>query len=59
MYIIGLILYTTRFPENYWNGKFDLIGSSHQIFHIFVLLGGGISLIGSIKSMDRANNIMC
>lgn len=59
MYIIGLILYTTRFPENYWNGKFDLIGSSHQIFHIFVLLGGGISLIGSIKSMNRANNIVC
>ena len=59
MYIIGLVLYTTRFPEKCRHGKFDLIGSSHQLFHICVLLGGTLSLIGIIKAMRGDNNITC
>ncbi|RMZ93586.1 membrane progestin receptor gamma [Brachionus plicatilis] len=27
-------LYTTHVPERFWPGKFDIIGQSHQIFHI-------------------------
>ena len=35
-YIFGAILYILRFPEKKFRGKFDYIGSSHQLFHIFV-----------------------
>lgn len=38
-YIFGALLYAARFPEKQWPGKFNLIGSSHNIFHCFVLLG--------------------
>jgi hypothetical protein len=28
-----------RIPESLFPGTFDIVGSSHQIFHCFVLLG--------------------
>ncbi|KAF7303829.1 hypothetical protein MIND_00612700 [Mycena indigotica] len=37
-YVIGALLYSERFPESRWPGRFDLIGSSHQVFHICSLL---------------------
>ncbi|KAJ7054143.1 hemolysin-III related-domain-containing protein [Mycena amicta] len=37
-YVGGALLYSERFPECRWPGRFDLIGSSHQIFHICSLL---------------------
>eukprot|EP01066_Platyproteum_vivax_P021277 Platyproteum_vivax@DN9324_c0_g1_i1.p1 len=38
-YITGGMLYACRFPEKYFPGTFDIWGSSHQIFHLFVLMG--------------------
>jgi adiponectin receptor len=37
-YIMGAIFYMTKFPERLYPGKFDLLGNSHQIFHIFVIM---------------------
>ncbi len=59
MYIIGISFYITRFPERYKEGFFDIFGSSHQLFHIFVLLGGVFSLIGVLKALNGDNNISC
>ncbi|WFD33965.1 hypothetical protein MCUN1_000793 [Malassezia cuniculi] len=39
LYIFGAVLYATRTPERFAPGKFNYIGSSHQIFHCFVLAG--------------------
>ena len=57
--IIGILFYISRYPEKRFPGKCDLFGSSHQIFHIFVLLGGFLTLIGSVVSMTKENNIKC
>ena len=38
-YIFGAILYGTRTPERFFVGKLNFIGSSHQIFHVCVILG--------------------
>ncbi|KAL2929775.1 Heptahelical transmembrane protein 1 [Bienertia sinuspersici] len=38
-YLIGTGFYVSRVPERWKPGFFDLAGHSHQIFHIFVLLG--------------------
>jgi adiponectin receptor len=59
MYILGIILYITRYPEKCSKGTFDIFGSSHQLFHIFVLLGGALSLVGVIKAIIGDNNITC
>ncbi|KAJ7682633.1 hemolysin-III related-domain-containing protein [Mycena polygramma] len=37
-YVGGAILYSERWPECMWPGRFDLVGSSHQIFHVCSLL---------------------
>ncbi|KAL6535255.1 hypothetical protein OROMI_026629 [Orobanche minor] len=38
-YIIGAVFYVTRVPERWRPGRFDLVGQSHQIFHVFVMIG--------------------
>ncbi|PWN52951.1 HlyIII-domain-containing protein [Violaceomyces palustris] len=37
LYVIGAVLYMSRVPERLSPGRFDMIGSSHQIFHMFIL----------------------
>lgn len=38
-YLIGAMFYATRVPEKWKPGWFDLVGHSHQIFHVFVVMG--------------------
>jgi len=38
-YVTGAVIYILRIPEKYRPGKHDIFGSSHQIFHFFVLMG--------------------
>jgi adiponectin receptor len=38
-YATGAAIYVNRVPEKWWPGAFDLVGHSHQIFHVFVLIG--------------------
>ncbi|KAK1831898.1 hemolysin-III related-domain-containing protein [Podospora conica] len=52
MYIFGAFLYAARWPERRWPGAFDIWGSSHQIFHVFVVLAAASHLIGMIKAFD-------
>jgi len=37
-YGVGAIFYITRWPESRWPGRFDLLGQSHQMWHLFVFL---------------------
>lgn len=39
LYATGAVFYVTRIPERWKPGAFDIAGHSHQIFHIFVVLG--------------------
>ncbi|KAL7640361.1 UNVERIFIED_CONTAM: hypothetical protein RMT77_008634 [Armadillidium vulgare] len=42
MYVISgiaVLFYLLRIPESLFPGKFNYIGASHQLWHIFVLLG--------------------
>ncbi|KAK7678137.1 hypothetical protein QCA50_018930 [Cerrena zonata] len=38
LYIVGALLYANRIPEKLSPGTFDYFGSSHQIFHLCVVL---------------------
>ena len=47
-YVTGMVIYITKVPERYSkSGRFDILGSSHQIFHCLVLLGVGITFYDS------------
>lgn len=52
LYVLGAGLYAARVPERLYPGKFDIWGSSHQIFHILVVCAAGAHLTGLLKAFD-------
>jgi adiponectin receptor len=37
LYIVGVVFFVGRIPERWAIGSFDIIGNSHQIWHLFVI----------------------
>ncbi|KAF2178802.1 HlyIII-domain-containing protein [Zopfia rhizophila CBS 207.26] len=56
LYILGAGIYAARFPERMKPGTFDIWGSSHQIFHLLVVLAAASHLVGLIKAFDHEHN---
>ena len=46
IYGIGAGFFVTRWPESRWPGKFDFFCSSHQIFHVLVVVGSVVHFMG-------------
>ncbi|KAJ9134084.1 ADIPOR-like receptor IZH2 [Pleurostoma richardsiae] len=57
-YIFGAFLYAARWPERTRPGKFDIWGSSHQLFHLLILLAAGFHLQGMTKAFDYHHSVM-
>ena len=38
-YLSGAAVFATRVPERFFPGQCDLVGASHQVFHVFIVLG--------------------
>ena len=38
-YLVGALLFGSRIPERWLPGTFDFVGSSHQWFHVCVIIG--------------------
>ncbi|CCE61149.1 hypothetical protein TPHA_0A00640 [Tetrapisispora phaffii CBS 4417] len=60
-YVVGALLYGYRIPEIFAPGRFDLVGSSHQIFHVMVVIGSLFHLkavIGSYEFMHKSLNVI-
>jgi hypothetical protein len=45
-----------RIPERLAPGSFDIWGSSHQIFHVLVVMAAGAHLVGLLKAFDYAHS---
>lgn len=41
-----------RWPERIAPGRFDVVGNSHQIFHVLVVLAAASHLVGLITAFD-------
>ncbi|KAI0475329.1 HlyIII-domain-containing protein [Xylariaceae sp. FL0804] len=52
LFLLGAVVYATRFPESVRPGAFDVWGSSHQIFHVLVVLATVAHLVGVLKAFD-------
>ncbi|KAF3668226.1 Heptahelical transmembrane protein 2 [Capsicum annuum] len=52
LYAIGAVFYMTRFPERCKPGAFDLVGHSHQIFHVLVVAAALAHCVASLVIMD-------
>lgn len=58
-YIGGACFFITRFPERYFKVRFDLIGSSHQLHHVGVLLGCAIHLNEALNLYINRKQKVC
>ncbi len=45
-FAVAFAIYTRRWPESRWPGRFDIVGSSHQLWHVLTWLGPELILIG-------------
>ncbi|KAI6082615.1 mPR-like GPCR protein [Hypoxylon rubiginosum] len=52
LFLAGAVVYGTRFPESISPGKFDIYGSSHQIFHILVVMATVCHLAGVFEAIE-------
>ncbi|VFQ95172.1 unnamed protein product [Cuscuta campestris] len=52
LYAAGAAFYVARFPERVGPGKFDLVGSSHQIFHVLVVAAALAHCVATLVLMD-------
>lgn len=58
-YLIGAGFYVSRVPERWKPGWFDLVGHSHQIFHIFVVLGALAHYGAALVFMEYRDRVGC
>ena len=58
-FIFGAFVYTKRFPEKQYPGKYDIFGQSHNIWHFFVLLGGITHFFASLSSYYGNRTHIC
>lgn len=49
--LLGALIYGTRFPEKLCPGRFDIRRSSHQNFHVLVVLVTSIHLLGVLNAL--------
>jgi adiponectin receptor len=47
-----------RFPECKYPGTFDIWGSSHQMFHVFVLLAAASHLYAMAIAFDYHHSVL-
>ncbi|KAI1820720.1 mPR-like GPCR protein [Xylaria intraflava] len=52
LFLIGAATYASRFPERVKPGTFDIFGSSHQIFHVLVVVATLVHLVGVLEAFD-------
>jgi adiponectin receptor len=50
LYVLGAVIYACRVPERWAPGRFDLVGSSHQIFHVLVLCAAATHFNGIVST---------
>ena len=49
-FVFGAFVYYKKFPERKYPGRFDYFGQSHNIWHVFVLLGGITHFLASLAN---------
>jgi len=52
LYIVGALIYANRIPERIAPGAFDIVFSSHQIFHVHVVLAAMAHYYAVLAAFD-------
>ena len=59
IYIGGALLYVFRVPERWFPEKFDLAGSSHNLFHVAVVVACSVHFSESLSMFEGRSQMVC
>lgn len=57
--LLGALAYTFFFLECFKPGKFDIVGASHQIFHVCVLFGIAFTNYSNVLLLEKRETFYC
>jgi adiponectin receptor len=57
IFILGAAFHALRLPESARPGKFDILGGSHNIFHVLVVIATFVHLAGIWQHLDTITGI--
>ncbi|EME38028.1 hypothetical protein DOTSEDRAFT_29774 [Dothistroma septosporum NZE10] len=55
--LVGAVIYTARIPERWAPVRFDIIGASHQILHVAVLVASSIHFFGLMAAFTAIHSL--
>ncbi|KAL6539633.1 hypothetical protein OROHE_011404 [Orobanche hederae] len=58
LYGVGAGFYVTRIPERWRPGAFDIVGHSHQIFHVFVVAAALVHSGATLTIMEWRRGVL-
>lgn len=58
LYGAGAVFYVARIPERWKPGAFDIVGHSHQIFHIFVVAAALVHCAATLTVMEWRRGLL-
>ena len=53
--LMGAAVYSVRIPEKFRERKFDIVGSSHQILHVMVILAALAHMFGLLRAFNHVH----
>ena len=56
---VAIIVYLAQFPERLMPGKFDLVGHSHQLFHVITFVGASLQLNAILRMYEFSKQTAC
>lgn len=56
-YLVGAVIYASRYPERWFPGKLDIFFHSHQIWHVFILIASIFHIRGTFNLMEAYNKL--
>ncbi|KAI4222739.1 MAG: hypothetical protein LQ349_007579 [Xanthoria aureola] len=58
LYVLGAGIYAARVPERFAPGRFDVWGSSHQVFHVLILCAAMAHLMGLLRAYEYSKTAL-
>ena len=59
LYAAGALIYLSAYPERWKPKKFDIIGASHQIFHVCVLMAAWTHFSSNVVLYEKRKEHVC
>ncbi|XP_015698312.2 heptahelical transmembrane protein 4-like isoform X2 [Oryza brachyantha] len=59
LYGLGVAVYAARVPERWFPGRFDLVGHSHQLFHLLVVAGAYAHYLAALEYLKWRDAVQC